>query len=156
MKEVLIISIGLAIVGVVSTFGLYWIGDKYWFTTETDMVHKFHLLRTLAFMGILCGGNLTIYLTRNIGPIWQKPLPEWKFFVATIFSQIVGTLVSVYGLGTEDFLGIGWKYVGYSWVYILIWFLICMLTKEGLYRMIGYKKGFGEKYVGQATHELKH
>jgi len=158
MKEVLIIAIGLAVVGVVSTFGLYWIGDNYWFANVQDPNHKFHLLRTLAFMGILCGGNLTIYLTRNIGAIWESPLPEFKFFLCTLFSLVVGTLASVYGLGTDDFIGIGWKYVGLSWGYIIVWFLICMVVKEALYRMIGYRKEYYEKFVektGEKFHPLK-
>ena len=153
MKEILTISVGLAIVGVISTFGLFWLGAKKWFVEIPDPDH-FYMLRTLAFMGILCGGNLTIYLTRNIGPIWRKPFPEIKFFLATLFSLIIGTLISVYGLGTDDFIGIGWKYVGYSWVYILIWFFICMLTKEVLYKMIGYGKTFFEPFVATTSKKL--
>ncbi len=133
MKEVFTISIGLAIVGVISTFGLYWIGEKIW---HFDFYHS----RTLAFIAILCGGNLTIYLMRNEGAIWSHPLPSWKFLIATWFSLLVGTLISVYGLGTSDFLGIGWKYVIYSWIYILIWFVICFLTKLALYAIFGFKK----------------
>jgi H+-transporting ATPase len=157
MNEVLTISIGLAIVGVISTFGLYWMGDKYWFIDVLDPLEKFHHLRTLAFMAILCGGNLTIYLTRNIRSIWSKPYPEIKFFLSTLISQIIGTLVSVYGLGTEDFIGIGWKYVGLAWIYILVWFLICMLVKETLYRMIGYRKkiSYMENFVKTTAHKIK-
>ncbi len=138
MQEILTISIGLSIVGVISTFILFWIGQRFWFANITDLAHKFDMLKTLAFMGILCGGNLTIYLTRNVGAVWQKPLPEWKFFLSTLSSLIVGTFVSVYGIG-NNFIGIGWKYVGFSWVYILIWFFICMFAKEGLYRLIKNK-----------------
>lgn len=133
MKEVYTISIGLALVGVISTFGLYWIGERIWNFT-------FYQARTLAFLAILCGGNLTIYLMRNEGALWSRPLPNWKFLIATWFSLIVGTLVSVYGLGTQDFIGIGWKYVIYSWIYILIWYIICFLTKLLLYAMLGYYK----------------
>ncbi|MBN1914539.1 MAG: plasma-membrane proton-efflux P-type ATPase [Parachlamydiales bacterium] len=155
MKEVLTISIGLAVVGVVSTFGLYWIGDRIWFAAIEDPTTKFYYLRTLAFMGILCGGNLTIYLTRNVGAIWQKPLPEWKFFLSTIVSLTIGTIVAVYGLGTTDFMGIGWKYVAYSWIYILIWFFICMLVKEALYRTIGYdKKRYYEEFLEKTAEKI--
>ena len=147
MSEILTISIGLALVGVVSTFGLFWIGDRFWFADMPDPVAKFKMLRTLSFMAILCGGNLTIYLTRNIGAIWERPWPEWKFFCSTMVSQLIGTLVSVYGLGTQDFTGIGWKYVGLSWVYILVWFLICMFTKEILYRAIGYRKTYFDTFI---------
>jgi H+-transporting ATPase len=147
MAEILTISIGLAVVGVISTFGLFWIGNTFWFKDVLDPVLKFHQLRTLSFMAILCGGNLTIYLTRNIGAIWEKPYPEWKFFCATMVSQVIGTLIAVYGLGTDSFVGIGWKFVGLSWVYILVWFLICMLTKEALYRFIGYRKVYFEDFL---------
>ena len=131
MWEVFTIAVGLAIVGVVSTFGLFWIGHEFW---HFDIYHT----RTLAFMAILCGGNLTIYLTRNTANLFSYPRPEWKFFLATLFSQVVGTLVSVYGLGTQDFVGIGWKYVGLSWVYIAIWFGICLGTKMMLYKILGH------------------
>ncbi|MCH9633617.1 MAG: Calcium-transporting ATPase 1 [Chlamydiae bacterium] len=140
MKEVFTVSIGLALVGVLSTFGLYWIGEKIW---QFDFYHS----RTLAFLAILCGGNLTIYLMRNEGMLWQSPKPNIKFLVATWFSLIVGTLVSVYGLGTQDFLGIGWKYVVYSWIYILIWFGICFLTKLLIYAIFGFNKNKSEPQV---------
>lgn len=133
MHEVLTIAIGLAVVGVISTFGLYWIGTKLWHLPMEQA-------RTLAFLAILCGGNLTIYLTRNRELLLTKPLPEIKFFLCTLFSQVVGTFVSVYGLGTQDFVGIGWEYVGLAWGYIAIWFVICMFTKEALYRLLRSKK----------------
>lgn len=133
MKEIFTLAIGLALVGVISTFGLFWIGLELWHFDLTQT-------RTLAFLAILCGGNLTIYLTRNTGGLFERPLPEWKFFLATLFSQVVGTLVSVYGLGTSDFIGIGWLYVGYSWLYIAAWFILCMLTKAALYKLIHYEE----------------
>jgi H+-transporting ATPase len=129
MKEILTISIGLSIIGVISTFGLYWIGLKIWQFSISQC-------RTLAFMGILCGGNLTIYLTRNRKYLFSFPFPEYRFILATMFSQIIGTIVSVYGLNTNDFVGIGWEYVLYAWVYILAWFVICMFTKALLYKII--------------------
>lgn len=129
MREVITVAVGLAVVGVISTFGLFWIGDRIW-------NFGYDQCSTLSFMAILCGGNLTIYLTRNREYFLSKPLPEWKFFAATLFSQVIGTLAAVYGLGTEDFVGIGWKYVGYSWIYIAIWFFICMLTKVVIYHFL--------------------
>lgn len=132
MKEVFTVAIGLAVVGVISTFGLYWIGRVFW---DFDLDHR----RTLAFLAILCGGNLTIYLTRNTKDLFSKPLPEWKFFLATMFSQVAGTLISVYGLGIKDFQGIGWKYVLMSWVYIAIWFGICLGTKILIYKFLNHK-----------------
>jgi len=95
-------------------------------------------LNTVAFMGILCGGNLTIYLTRNRGFVWSRPLPEWKFFCATLFSLIVGSLISVYGIPGSGLMGIGWSYVGCAWIYILVWFVITMFTKLAFYRIFRF------------------
>lgn len=146
MREVFSVAIGLAIVGVVSTFGLFWIGQEFW---HFDLAHS----RTLAFMAILCGGNLTIYLTRNTGELFARPLPEWKFFLATLFSQVVGTLASVYGLGSADFVGIGWEYVGLSWLYIAAWFVICMWTKILIYKILNHK-GTSEEFLEKTSKKL--
>jgi H+-transporting ATPase len=135
MAEILTIAITLAVVGVISTFGLYWLADHYWYN-GLSLADKQPLLKTVAFMAILCGGNLTIYLTRNQGMLWHKPWPEPKFILATLFSLVVGTLVSVYGLGTKEFVGIGWLYAGYAWLYILVWFVICLLTKVITYQLL--------------------
>lgn len=148
MREIFTISIGLAIVGVISTFGLFWVGQEIW---HFDLAHT----RTLAFLAILCGGNLTIYLTRNTGTLFERPLPEWKFFLATLFSQVVGTLVSVYGLDTSDFIGIGWKYVGWSWLYIGAWFAICMVVKMALYKLIGFETSRHAEFLHQTSENLQ-
>ena len=79
MREVFTISVGLALIGVISTFGLFWIGEQFW---HFDLAHS----RTLAFLAILCGGNLTIYLTRNQGGALcfssarNKIFPSYAFF----------------------------------------------------------------------------
>ncbi|MCH9631138.1 MAG: Potassium-transporting ATPase ATP-binding subunit [Chlamydiia bacterium] len=147
MREVLSISIGLAVVGVISTFGLYWIGLNVWMLDPIKC-------STLAFMGILCGGNLTIYLTRNRGALFTRPLPQKTFFLATLFSQAIGTLVSAYGLFTKDFVGIGWKYVLYAWIYILIWFGICILTKLFLYYLVEPKTKHDKKFIEKTKTSL--
>ncbi|ODN41855.1 plasma-membrane proton-efflux P-type ATPase [Piscirickettsia litoralis] len=134
MKEVFILAVGLALVGVVSTFGLYWLADHYWFANLASQSKQLYL-NTIAFMGILCGGNLTIYLTRNEAMPWSRPLPEWKFCCATLFSLMVGTLISVYGLGSNDFVGIGWVYALYSWMYILVWFVVTAVVKILIYKL---------------------
>ena len=155
MKEILTVSVGLSVIGVVSTFLLYWLGDRYWFVNISNDHEKFYMLRTLAFMAVLCGGNLTVYLTRNVGSIWSKPYPELKFLAATLFSLVIGTVVSIYGLGTNDFVGIGWKYVGLSWLYIVIWFVVCMFVKKGLYRTMNHGTDYNNGYIKRTSQVLQ-
>lgn len=141
MKEVMTVAVGLAVVGVVSTFGLYWIGYRVWQLSEPEC-------HTLAFFAILCGGNLSIYLTRNRHYIFSKPLPQHTFFIATLFSQVVGTLLAVYGFGTDSLRGLGWETVIYSWIYILVWFVICMFTKVMIYALFKWDRirKFGDTF----------
>ena len=44
------------------------------------------------FLKLLVAGHMTIYLTRNKGPIWERPWPSWKLIVPCETTQIVGTL----------------------------------------------------------------
>lgn len=149
MKEVLVIANGVAIIGVVSSFGLYYIGVAYWHMTMPQ-------LQTLSFFAILCGGNLTIYLTRNTGLVWMKPFPEAKFMAATVFSLAIGTLSSVYGLWTKDFIGIGWHYVALSWAYVAVWFVALMFIKAALYKMMGHVNDYHESYLGKEVNKHMH
>ncbi|MCF7806686.1 MAG: plasma-membrane proton-efflux P-type ATPase [Simkaniaceae bacterium] len=147
MREVFSVATILAVCGVISTFGLYWIGDRFWHLTASQC-------SSLAFMGILCGGNLTIYLTRNVHYVFSAPLPEWRFVIATLFSQAVGTLATVYGCGTEDFVGIGWEYVGYSWLYLAASFTLFIAVKELIYRSFALRPEHKEKFHEQTSKKI--
>lgn len=80
-------------------------------------------------------GHLTIYLTRNTGPIWQRPFPSWKLFVATEATQVIGTLAAVYGWFVNP---IGWGYALLIWAYALIWFFINSGVKIIAFRLMEY------------------
>lgn len=66
MPRVLTLSIVLGIIGVISTFGLFWIGEEYLHLTRD-------VIRTLIFLKLLVAGDLTIYLTRSTGAFWDRP-----------------------------------------------------------------------------------
>ncbi|HTT40114.1 MAG TPA: plasma-membrane proton-efflux P-type ATPase [Burkholderiales bacterium] len=136
MTQVLFVSSLLGILGVVASFGLFWIAEEY-----------LHLPRaatqTLIFLKLLVAGHLTIFLTRNHGPIWQKPYPSWSFFWSTIATKVLGTLAAAYGWFVTP---IGWRYAGLVWGYALAWFLLNSGAKILAYRLLGdgvaYQKRF--------------
>ena len=43
-------------------------------------------------MNLLVSGHMTIYLTRNKGPVWERPWPSWKLVVPAEATQLLGTL----------------------------------------------------------------
>jgi len=125
MQRVLILSTVLGVTGVISSFGLFWIGEEYLHLSRD-------VIRTFIFLKLLVAGHLTIYLTRNTGWFWDRPWPSWKLFVTTEATQIIGTLAAVYGWLVTP---IGWKYALMIWAYALVWFLMNNVVKVGLYRL---------------------
>ena len=90
MTRVLTIATVLGVYGVIESFGMFWILRDY---LKLDS----SLVQPLIFLKLLVSGHMTIYLTRNKGPIWESPLPSWRLVVPAEITQIVGTLIVVYG-----------------------------------------------------------
>ena len=126
MHRVLTMSIVLGVLGVISTFGLFWICEEYLNITRD-------VIQTIIFLKLLVAGHLTIYLTRNIGAFWSRPWPNWKLIVAAETTQVVGTLAAVYGWLVTP---IGWKYALIVWGYALVWFLINNIAKVYVYNLL--------------------
>ncbi|CAG0910436.1 unnamed protein product, partial [Cyprideis torosa] len=109
MHRVLVLSSVLGILGVISSFGLFWIAESIWELPRPT-------IQTLIFLKLLVAGHLTIYLTRNSGHFWDRPFPSLKLFITTELTQVVGTLAAVYGWFVEP---IGWSLALLVWGYAL-------------------------------------
>ena len=88
---VLGISTVLGLIGVVAAFGLFYLGEMVF---ELDR----ELIQTLMYLKLSVAGHLTIFLTRTRGPFWSIP-PARIFWMAVLGTQIVATLIAVYGFG---------------------------------------------------------
>ncbi|EHL30903.1 hypothetical protein LDG_7050 [Legionella drancourtii LLAP12] len=126
MHRVLIISTALGITGVISTFILFYIAKDYFYLS-------FSVIQTFIFLKLLVAGHLTIYITRNTGPIWERPWPNWRLFCTIELTQILGTLAAVYGWFVTP---IGWSYALLIWGYALIWMFIGSTVKLVLYKTV--------------------
>ena len=133
MTRVLTIASALGIYGVLESFGLYWIVRDYLGLSAP-------VVQALIFLKLLVSGHMTIYLTRNRGPIWERPWPSWKLVVPAETTQLVGTLVVVYGWFMAP---TGWGYALLVWGYALVSFLIASGVKIAVYRMLDH--GFGRQ-----------
>ncbi|HUY18789.1 MAG TPA: plasma-membrane proton-efflux P-type ATPase [Candidatus Binataceae bacterium] len=126
MHRVLTISTVLGILGVISSFLLFWFVEQY-------LRLPLATVQTVIFLKLLVAGHLTIYLTRNVGLIWDRPWPSWRLVVATESTQALGTLAAVYGWWVAP---IGWTYALAIWGYALIWFLLNDLVKIWVYGLM--------------------
>jgi len=124
MHMVLGISTVLGVIGVISAFGLFYLGERVF---HIDREH----IQTLMYLKLSVAGHLTIFLTRTRGPFWSIR-PARILWVAVVGTQIVATLIAVYGLFMTP---LGWGWAGFVWGYAIIWFLINDRIKLLAYRI---------------------
>jgi H+-transporting ATPase len=124
MRMVLGISTVLGIIGVISAFGLFYLGERVF---HLDRAH----IQTLMYLKLSVAGHLTIFLTRTRGPFWSIQ-PARILWVAVLGTQIVATLIAVYGFFMTP---LGWGWAMFVWGYALVWFLFNDRVKLLAYRI---------------------
>ena len=124
MRLVLGISTVLGVIGVVSAFGLFYLGERVF---HLDRAH----IQTLMYLKLSVAGHLTIFLTRTRGPFWSIR-PARILWVAVLGTQSVATLIAVYGLFMTP---LGWGWAAFVWGYALAWFLVNDRVKLLAYRI---------------------
>lgn len=126
MKEVLIVATVLGLLGLASSFLLFFMLESWKFSHG--------LIQAIIFLKLDVAGHGTIYLARTgARPFWHPPYPSWKLFTAVFLTRIAGTLIAVYGVFMEP---VGWKAAGYIWLYAMVWFLFNDLVKQATYRLV--------------------
>jgi H+-transporting ATPase len=127
MNRILTIASILGVLGVVSSFLLLWIAREY-----------FHLdagvIQTLIFLKLAVAGHMTIYLARTGQQhFWERPYPSMALFGTAEVTQVVATLIAIYGIFMTP---VGWTLALIVWGYALVAFLINDLIKVWLFRKI--------------------
>jgi H+-transporting ATPase len=134
MRMVLGVSTALGLIGVVSAFGLFYLGERVF---HLDRAH----IQTLMYLKLSVAGHLTIFLTRTRGPFWSIR-PARILLMAVIGTQAVATLIAVYGLFMTP---LGWGWAAFVWGYALLWFLLNDRIKLLAYRIFDPVKKAGVK-----------
>jgi H+-transporting ATPase len=124
MRSVLGISTVLGVTGVAAAFGLFFLAERVF---HLDRAHA----QTLMYLKLSVAGHLTIFLTRTRGPFWSIR-PARILWVAVLGTQIVATLIAVYGVFMTP---LGWRWAGFVWVYALACFLLNDRVKLLAYRI---------------------
>jgi H+-transporting ATPase len=123
MRLVLGISTVLGVIGVAAAFGLFYLGERVF---HFDHAH----VQTLMYLKLSVAGHLTIFLTRTRGPFWSIR-PARILWMAVLGTQIVATLIAVYGLFMTP---LGWRWAGFVWGYAII----CALATDRV-KLLAYK-----------------
>jgi H+-transporting ATPase len=144
MRLVLGISTVLGVIGVISAFGLFWLSLRVF---HLDHAH----IQTMMYLKLSVAGHLTIFLTRTRGPFWSIR-PSRILWGAVLGTQIVATLIAVYGLFMTP---LGWGWALFVWGYALVWFLLNDRIKLLAYRVFDRGKRDGKPEAkAHLSHDL--
>ena len=125
MRMVLGIATVLGVIGPVAAFGLFYLGEQVY---HLDRAH----IQTLMYLMLSVAGHLTIFLARTRGPFWSIR-PALILWIAVLGTQIIATLIAVYGLFMTP---IGWTWAFFVWGYAFLWFLVSDRVKLLAYRLL--------------------
>jgi H+-transporting ATPase len=137
MTRVLTIASALGTYGVLESFGMFWIVRDY-------LALSAPVVQALIFLKLLVSGHMTIYLTRNMGPIWERPWPSLKLVIPCETTQLIGTLVVVYGLLMAP---TGWLLALMVWGYTLVSFLVASVIKIGAFRLLDHRAAYQARHL---------
>jgi H+-transporting ATPase len=125
MPELLTVSSVLGIMGVIASFLLF-------FLLKEKGVSE-SMIQSMLFLKLIVAGHSTLYITRTEGWFWQKPYPAPLLLGATFGTEVLGTLIAVYGMFITP---IGWEYALLMWAYALAWFMVNDVVKKLVYRFL--------------------
>jgi H+-transporting ATPase len=124
MRVVLGIASVLGVLGPVAAFGLFYLAERVYHLDRAQ-------IQTLMYLMLSVAGHLTIFLTRTRGPFWSIR-PARILWVAVVGTQILATLIAVYGIFMTP---LGWGWALFVWGYALAWFLVNDRVKLLAYRV---------------------
>jgi len=125
MAEMLTVSTVLGVTGVIGSFLLFFILRENGYPEA--------MIQSMMFIKLIVAGHSTLYITRTEGWFWRRPWPAPLLFWATFGTEILGTLIVVYGFLVTP---IGWKYALWMWAYALAWFFVDNAAKMLAYRLL--------------------
>jgi H+-transporting ATPase len=127
MRTLLGIATFIGIIGVFSTFGIFYIGL---------VVLKLNtlVLQSFIYLKLSVAGHLTVFVARTKGPFWSVK-PAKPLLLAVIVTQLVATLITVYGILLP---AMGWDLALLVWGYALSLFIVTDFAKVRLYKLLDH------------------
>ena len=125
MLELLTVSTTLGVTGLIGSFLLFYLLQEQGFSSG--------MIQSMMFLKLIVAGHSTLYITRTEGWFWRRPWPAPLLLIATFGTEIIGTLMAVYGVLITP---IGWEYALWMWAYALAWFVIDNTSKILAYRVL--------------------
>lgn len=129
MRVVLSMATFLGLVGVVSSFGIFYLG-------QVSLHLSKEAVQTFIFLKLAIAGHLTIFVTRTRGPFWSIK-PSGTMFWSALLTKVLATIVAVYGWFITP---ISWNLALLVWGYALVAFIITDFLKVKVYKLLDHSE----------------
>ncbi len=159
MRRVLTVSSVLGILALTQTFLLLYLGMHHMHHLQSvhglffgqPMTHEH--LQTMAFLQLVVGGHLMLFLTRTNKFFFMKPYPSWQVLCAIFSTQVFASLMCGFGWFVPQ---LPWTVHALIWGYNICWMFISDIAKVVTYRLMDYRAshqtGFLDKLNGSLHH----
>jgi H+-transporting ATPase len=144
MRRVLTIATVLGLIGVVETFIILVIA-KDWFQLTSAQIQSFIYLK------LAVAGHLTLFVARTRRPFLSKPYPAPILLAAILGTQAIAALIVGFGWLVAP---IAWKYVGFVWIYCLVWIFLEDWAKLRVYRHLELNTKSHRKFLERVQEPL--
>jgi H+-transporting ATPase len=127
MRTVLGIASLLGTLGVIESFGLFYVGYRLLNLTP-------EILQSFMYLKLSVAGHLTVFMARTKGHFWSVR-PANQLLLAVVLTQLTATLITVYGILLP---AMGWGLAGIIWGEALLAFLIIDHVKVRFYKLLDH------------------
>ena len=127
MRVIIGIASLLGILGVIESFGLFYVGYRLLGLTP-------EVLQSFMYLKLSVAGHLTVFMARTKGHFWTVR-PANQLLLAVILTQLTATIITVYGILLP---AMGWALAGLVWGEALAVFLVIDLAKVRFYKVLDH------------------
>jgi H+-transporting ATPase len=127
MRTIIGIASLLGVLGVIESFGLFFVGYRLLNLTP-------EVLQSFMYLKLSVAGHLTVFMARTKGHFWSVR-PANQLLLAVILTQLTATLITVYGVLLP---AMGWALAGLVWGEAVGVFLVIDLVKVRFYKVLDH------------------
>jgi H+-transporting ATPase len=127
MRVIIGIASLLGILGVIESFGLFYLGYRVLNLTP-------EVLQSFMYLKLSVAGHLTVFMARTKSHFWTVK-PAKQLLLAVILTQLTATLITVYGVLLP---AMGWALAGLVWAEALSVFLVIDFVKVRFYKVLDH------------------
>jgi len=129
MRSTLGIATFLGVIGVFSSFGIFFIGKELFHLSTA-------VLQSFIYLKLSVGGHLTVFVARTKRNFWTVR-PALPLLLAVIITQLIATFITVYGILLPS---MGWSLAFFVWGYAMVAFIITDFLKVRFYKVLDHSQ----------------